>query len=95
MEEKQIITGSHKFTINNRNQAVLTGIKDVQSFDADIICLDTIKGLLTIKGEGLHVSRLTLEKGEVDIDGLIDSVEYSDNTGTGRRAGSILGRLFK
>ena len=36
-------------------------------------------GLLTIKGKELHVSRLTLEKGEVDIEGTIDSMVYSSN----------------
>lgn len=46
-----------------------------------------------IRGSDLHVNRLTLEKGEVDVEGKIDSLTYSDSvakpTGT-----SILSRLF-
>ena len=59
------------------------------------LILDTDMGLLTIKGKGLHVSRLTLEKGEVDLEGTIDSLAYSAGDG-GRKAGeSLLGRLFR
>lgn len=47
----------------------ITGIADVVSFDENTIVLDTDMGLLTLKGKELHVSRLTLEKGEVDVDG--------------------------
>ena len=43
----------------------------------------------------LHVNRLTLEKGEIDIEGRIDSLTYSDIKNTGKQAESILGRLFK
>lgn len=46
-------------------------------------------GLLTIKGKELHVSRLTLEKGEVDVDGTIDSMTYSSNEAL-RKSGESL-----
>ena len=48
-----------------------------------------------IKGDELHVSRLTLEKGEVDIDGRIDSLTYSDAGAVGRKGESLLTRLFR
>lgn len=41
------------------------------------------------------MNRLTLEKGEIDIEGRIDSLMYSDIKNTGKQAESILGRLFK
>lgn len=50
---------------------------------------------MTIKGQELHVSRLTLEQGEVDIDGKIDSMVYSGNAGSKGKGESLLGRLFK
>jgi len=40
--------------------------------------------MLMIKGSELHVSRLTLEKGEIDIEGRIDSLTYSENAGYGK-----------
>ena len=52
-------------------------------------------GLLTIKGKELHVSRLTLEKGEVDIEGTIDSCVYSSNEALRKSGESLFTRLFK
>ena len=54
-----------------------------------------IWGLLTIKGKELHVSRLTLEKGEVDIEGTIDSMVYSSNEALRKSGESLFTRLFK
>ena len=62
----------------------LTGILDVISFDENTIVLDTDMGLLTIKGKDLHVNRLSLEKGEIDIEGRTDSLVYSANEITSR-----------
>mgnify|MGYP001431248765 FL=1 len=53
-------------------------------------------GMLMIRGMDLHVNRLTLEKGEVDLSGKIDSIQYSDvNKGKASQGESLLGRLFK
>ena len=52
-------------------------------------------GLLTIKGKSLHVSRLSLEKGEVDIEGSFDSFAYSSNDSYRKSGESLFGRLFK
>lgn len=75
--------------------AALTGIKDVLSFDAKEILLDTEQGILMIRGDELHVNRLSLEKGEVDVDGRIDSLTYSENSSYGKTAEGFFGRLFK
>lgn len=93
MDEK-INRGSHNLTLSNRESAAISGVKDVLSFDANEVLLDTEQGILMIRGQELHVSRLTLEKGEVDVDGRVDSLTYSD-TGYGKSGESFLGRLFK
>ena len=59
------------------------------------IILETEQGMLMIKGNDLHVSRLTLDKGEVDVDGRIDSFTYSEQSGMGAKGESFLSRLFK
>ena len=93
MEEK---TGlSHRLIINNREKGSLTGILDLISFDENMIVLDTDMGLLTIKGKDLHVSRLTLEKGEIDLEGRTDSFVYSSNESYRKAGQSLLTRLFK
>lgn len=47
-----------------------------------------------IRGEQLHVSRLTLDAGEINVDGRVDSIAYSDGSAK-KTAGSVLNRLFK
>lgn len=87
--------GLHKVTLTDRKSGKLNGIKDVISFDEQEIVLDTEQGLLTIKGEKLHVSRLSLEKGEVDVDGRIDSFVYSKDSSTKTDKGSgMFARFF-
>ena len=94
MEEK---TGnkSHKILLSNRKTGNFSGIKDVLSFDVAEILLETEQGMLLIKGSNLHVNRLSLEKGEVDIEGKIDSLAYSEVKDYGKQAESFFGRLFK
>lgn len=95
MEEKQPILKGHKLSINARKTAAITGVNDVLSFDAGEVLLQTEQGILMIRGNDLHVNRLTLEKGEVDIDGKIDSLTYSDSVSGGKSSESLFGRLFK
>jgi sporulation protein YabP len=96
MEEKQqqILKG-HKLNINARKTALITGVNDVLSFDAGEVLLQTEQGVLMIRGSELHVNRLTLEKGEVDIDGRIDSLTYSDASNGNKSSETLFGRLFK
>lgn len=94
MEEKQYAK-AHKLLLSNRRTGTISGVTDVISFDIAEILLETEQGMLTIKGADLHVNRLTLEKGEVDIEGRIDSMTYSEVTDFHKAGASILGRLFK
>ena len=93
MEEKLGV--SHRLTLNNRARGNLTGILDVIPFNESQIVLDTDMGLLTIRGKDLHVSRLSLEKGEIDIEGRTDSFTYSSNESIRKAGQSFLSRLFK
>lgn len=94
MEEK-MNRRPHRLELSNRALGSITGIQDVVSFDENQIILDTDMGLLTIKGKGLHVSRLTLEKGEVDVEGTFDSLLYSSNENYRRAGESLFTRLFR
>ena len=87
---------THKVTMSNRRICGITGVNDVLSFDVHEILLETEQGMLMIKGQELHVSRLMLDKGEVDIDGRIDSFSYSDVAGGAPgKSESLLSRLFR
>ena len=85
-------TRTHKVTMTNRRNCMINGVNDVLSFDIHEILLETEQGMLTIKGSDLHVNRLTLEKGEVDIEGRIDSLAYSEVADFHKAGASLLGR---
>ncbi|MDO4512495.1 MAG: sporulation protein YabP [Lachnospiraceae bacterium] len=86
---------THKLTLSNRKNISVSGVVDVLSFDVNEVLLETDQGMLMVKGTDLHVSRLTLEKGEVDVEGNIDSLTYSENTSYGERAEGLLKKLFR
>ena len=86
---------SHKLMLTDRRTCTISGVNDVLSFDVNEILLETEQGMLMIKGTELHVSRLSLDKGEVDIDGRIDSFTYSESAGYGAKGESLIARLFK
>lgn len=94
MEEKAG-AACHRIILNNRQAGSLTGVRDVVSFDENQVILDTDMGLLTVKGKDLHLSRLTLEKGEAEMDGTVDSLVYSSNEAYRRSGESLFARLFK
>ena len=94
MEEKQYAK-AHKLILSNRRTGTITGVSDVISFDIAEILLETEQGMLMIKGSDLHMNSLTLEKGEVDIEGRIDSLAYSDVNSYQKQGESLIGRLFK
>ena len=93
MEEKSGIR-AHACRLENRSAASLTGVREGVSFDENQVVGDTDMGLLTIKGKELHVSRLTVEKGELEVDGQVDSLAYSSNEAYRKAGQSILTRLF-
>ncbi|MCC8028417.1 MAG: sporulation protein YabP [Lachnospiraceae bacterium] len=95
MEERQAPSGQHKIILSNRRSCSLNGITDILSFDVSEILLETQLGMLMIRGRDLHVNRLTLEKGEVDISGEMDSIQYSDiKKGSGQKE-SLFRRMFQ
>ena len=93
MEEK-MINKAHNVTLSNRRSGSLTGILDVISFDITEILLETEMGMLHVKGKDLHVNRLNLEKGEVDIEGMIEAFSYSQVPTGVKKGDTLLGKLF-
>ena len=94
MEENKL-TKSHKITVMNRKTGNFTGVLDVISFDISEILLETEQGMLNVKGKDLHVNRLNLEKGEVDIEGSIDMISYSQVPVSMKKSENVFGKWFK
>lgn len=83
----------HSIRIENRNNTVITGVLDVDTFTEETIFLTIDKGALILKGQGLHISRLDLEEGKVIVTGFVHSAVYTEKKD--KQAKSLLGRLLK
>ncbi len=81
----------HSVIIDERQKMTLTGVSDVDSFDEQTIIVRTALGELTVRGSGLHISRLNTETGELNITGTISAMAYTDD----RVKGGLLSRVFR
>lgn len=72
----------------------MTGVSDIHSFNESEILLATEAGKISIKGEGLHVKGLDLEKGIADIQGKVNSIAYLSKN-TEKKEESLLKRMFR
>ena len=72
----------------------MSGVTDVVSFDDESITADTDMGMIIIRGEDLHIGRLNLDEGVLQVDGSVDSIEYTDGSESSR-GGFLLGKIFK
>ena len=70
--------GGHKVLIEERGRVAIDGVTEVISFDEESIVCETNMGTIIVKGEGLHVEKLNLDQGELDITGAVDSLEYGE-----------------
>ena len=82
---------SHHVILEEREQLVISGVEEVERFDESSILLTTAQGELEIQGEGLHIEKLSLDGGDLKVEGAVDALSYEDDHG-GR--GGLLSRLF-
>ena len=76
LEEK---TGaSHTISLENRHKLRLDGVEEVSGFDDSTVFLKTNMGLLTVSGEQLHIGRIDLDLGILELDGRISELSYAD-----------------
>ena len=68
----------HNLTLENREKLNLTGVKDVNSFDDRQIVAVTEMGYLTIKGSSLHINKFDTGNGELNINGKIKELIYTN-----------------
>ena len=95
MEERKLIkTKPHNLFIEGREKLTVTGVKDVISFDENTIVLSTEMGGLLLKGTDLHISKLNVEEGNLNIEGYLIACNYTDKTDT-KRTGGFFSNIFK
>jgi len=89
-------TTLHKVEIRDRKTIMLTGIKQVLSFNDEEILVESIQGYVALKGEGLFIKELNLETGTLTVEGFIKEFSYADEGVKAKERGSRLWeRLFR
>lgn len=86
---------NHNIFMEDRSKLKITAVVDVEEFDEQKIVLITEEQMLIIEGAGLHIQKLSIEEGELAIEGEIDSLVYSDKNIGGRRSGGFFARMLK
>lgn len=80
----------HKLTLNERKKLTVTGVTEVVSFEENAVILKTALGTLVVQGQQLQLKTLSLEGGQVDVEGTVSALIYEEL----RSAGGVLRRLF-
>lgn len=95
MEENKLIRSKpHSITIEGRERIIINGVRDVASFDENEVALETEAGGLTIRGTDLHINRLSVDDGNLFVEGYIISCIYNDKMDI-KRTGNFLSNIFK
>lgn len=91
-ENKDKIIMPHSMLLKDRQELHLSGVTDVDSFDETGIVAYTDIGELSIGGENMHITKLSLETGELLVEGKISSLIYRDEA---PKAASFFTRVFR
>lgn len=91
MNQPKPATTPHAISLTERTRMQISGVSEVISFDDASVVLRTVCGSMTVEGEGLHITTLNIDRGEVMIDGNVSGMFY---TGDGSEKHGFLGRLF-
>ena len=81
----------HKLTLNERKNLTLSGVTEVVSFDDNTVVLRTVLGVLEVQGQELQLKNLSIEGGQVTVDGHICALFYEEP----REHKGFWGRLFQ
>ena len=81
----------HKLTLEARNKLLVCGVTEVLSFDDGAVALRTDLGELLVHGNGLQLKTLSLEGGQVAVDGNVSALIYEEP----RQSGGWLSRLLR
>ena len=86
---------AHALTLENRARLTVTGVTRIVSCDELGATLQTPLGDLTIGGQGMQVSELSVRTGEVHISGQIEYLQYTENQQSKKQSGGLLARLLR
>ena len=92
MENSMNMQAPHRVVLEERGSLSVSGVEEVERFDENEIVMATVRGTLVVRGEGLHIEKLSLDGGDLKVEGGVDSLTYEDVGG--RERTGFLARLF-
>ena len=94
--DNQIREFNHAFNLNERKNISISGVKKIESFDSEEFLIESVMGIMVLKGENLELVKLDTIQGIVTIKGTFNSLTYvDDNTIKKNKENSVISRLFK
>lgn len=81
----------HDLKLENRARLNVTGVQEIESFDENSVVLHTSRGVLLIRGQALHLQTLSIDGGQVAVDGTVDALLYEEP----QKPGGFFSRLFR
>lgn len=84
----------HHIILEDRRLLTVSGVSDVDSFDEHSVIVFTDMGELTVRGSDLHINRLSVEVGELLLEGKISSLSYQDSAPKSA-GGGFFGKVFR
>ncbi len=92
-ELKKVTKQPHNLTLEGRKELAVSGVKEVENFDDRSIFVQTTMGNLNIKGQNLNIKKLDLELGDLEVDGKISALIYSEKNSDSSEG--FFSKLFK
>ena len=89
-EKAKVPAKRHSLSLEGRNRLSISGVEDVSGFDESLVVLSTAQGDLNVRGQELHIERIDLDVGELELHGHIQELSYDEPN----RSGSFWSRLF-
>lgn len=94
-KQDNINSYNHGISLFERKSLIVTGIKKIENFDSEQFLVESIMGIMLIKGNELELIKLDTLQGTISIKGRINSINYIDENIKKEKENSILSRLFK
>ena len=93
--DNQIHNYNHVFNLVERKNVTISGVKKVDSFDSEEFLIESVMGVMILKGESLELVKLDTMQGVVTIKGIVNSLSYVDSETKKNKENSVISRLFK
>ena len=83
---------AQNISLEGRHRLKISGVEDVENYDENLITVNTLLGTLSVEGDQLKILNLSMESGELAVEGNISALIYTDIP---KATGGFFGRFFR